>query len=171
MATADLVEYGHRPEAWGALQQRHYLAVPNLSQRIAPSAATRRFLLRRQPWILFDAIGGGRAEPGLGRGNARRLGLAETHIKPHLAVGDVAAGQAAVPHRREEPASYRPTATARKNGPLRDPAGRTICNSGRAPPPPENTPPSGPPPVARFATPVGLRPPFVTHPATLPHHD
>jgi hypothetical protein len=28
---------------------------------------------------------------------------------------------------------------------------------------PENTAPCGDPPVARFATPVGLRPPFVTH--------
>jgi hypothetical protein len=35
MATPDLVENGHRPQAWGALQQRHYLAVPNLRQRIA----------------------------------------------------------------------------------------------------------------------------------------
>jgi hypothetical protein len=105
MAAPDLVENGHRPQAWSALQQRHYRAVPNLRQRIATSAAARRFLLRRQPWILFNAIGGGGAEPGLGCGNGRRLGLAETHVQPHLASGDVAAGQAAVPHRREEPAS------------------------------------------------------------------
>src|SRR5437763_7299168 len=131
MAAPDLVENGHRPQAWGALQQGHYLTVPNLSQRIATSAAARRFLLRRQPWILFDTIGGGGAEPGFGRGNARRLGSAETHIQPHLAVGDVAAGQAAVPHWREEPTSYRPTATARKHGPLRGRAGRQIRNSGR----------------------------------------
>src|SRR5689334_15469978 len=134
MAAPDLVENGHRPQAWGALQQRHYLAVPNLSQRISTSAATRRFLLRRQPWILFETIGGGGAEPGFRRGNARRLGSAETHIQPHLAVGDVAAGQAAVPHWREEPASYRPIATARKHGPLRGRAGRQIRNSGRATP-------------------------------------
>ena len=75
MATPDLVENGHRPKAWSALQQRHYLAVPNLSERVATSAATRRFLLRRQPWILFDAIGGGGTEPCLGRGNSRRVGL------------------------------------------------------------------------------------------------
>src|SRR5438105_1504813 len=131
MAAPDLVKNGHRPQAWGALQQRHYLAVPNLSQRIATSAATRRFLLRWQPSILFETIGGGGAEPGFGRGNARRLGSAETHIQPHLAVGDVAAGQAAVPHSREEPTSYRPTAT------------------------PGNTAPCGAAPVARFATPSG----------------
>ena len=134
MAVPDLVENGHRPQAWDALQQGHYLTVPNHGQRIATSAAARRFLLRRQPWILFDTIGGGGAEPGFGRRNGRLIGLTETHIQPHLAVGDVAAGQAAVPHRREEPASYRPTATARKRGPLRGPAGQQIRYSGRATP-------------------------------------
>jgi hypothetical protein len=104
------------------------------SNQLREAPAARRSLLRRQPRILFDTIGGGGAEPGFGRGNGRRLGLAETHIQPHLAVGDVAAGQAAVPHRGEEPASYRPTATARKHDPLRGPAGRQIRNSGRATP-------------------------------------
>jgi hypothetical protein len=47
----------------------------------------------------------------------------------------------------KNPLPIRPTVTARKHGPLQ----------GRA--------------VARFATSVGLRPPFVTHPATLPHPD
>src|SRR5215469_5735588 len=122
---------GRRP---GALFNNGYLAVPNLSERVATAAATPRFLLRRQPWILFDTIGGRGAEPGFGRGDGRRLDLAETHIQPHLAVGDVAAGQAVVPHRGEKPASYRPTATARKRGPLRGPAGRQIRNSGRATP-------------------------------------
>src|SRR5215471_18143774 len=36
MATPDLVENGHWPQARGALQQGHYLAVPNRRQRIAP---------------------------------------------------------------------------------------------------------------------------------------
>src|SRR3954454_17430669 len=66
----------------------------------------RRLLLRREPRVLFNAIGGGSAEPGLGRGNPRRLSLTQTHEKPHLAIGDVAAGQGAVPHRHEEHASY-----------------------------------------------------------------
>jgi hypothetical protein len=52
MAAPDLVENGHRPQAWGALQQRHHLDVPDHSQRIATSAAARRFLLRQLPWIL-----------------------------------------------------------------------------------------------------------------------
>jgi hypothetical protein len=45
MAAPDLVENGYRSQARGALQQRHHLAVPDRSQRIVPSTATRRFLL------------------------------------------------------------------------------------------------------------------------------
>ena len=41
----------------------------------APAPA-RCLPLRRQPGVLLDAIGGGGAEPGFGRGNRRRLGLA-----------------------------------------------------------------------------------------------
>src|SRR5205807_80789 len=106
MAAPDLVENGDRPQARNAFEQRYHLAVPNRGQWIPPSAATRRSLLRREPEILLHAIGAGGAEPGLGRGDARRLGLADSHVQPHLAVGDVAPGQAVVPHRREEPASY-----------------------------------------------------------------
>ena len=80
MAALDLVKNGHRAQTRRALQQRHHLAVPNQSQRISSPPAARRSLLRRQPRILFDAIGGRHAEPGFGRGNGRRLGLAETHI-------------------------------------------------------------------------------------------
>ncbi len=79
VAAADLVKNGDRPQARGALEQRHHLAVPNRSQRISPPALARHFLLRREAGVLFDAIGGGGAEPGLGRGDDRRLGLAQTH--------------------------------------------------------------------------------------------
>ena len=52
MAASDLVKNGDWPQARGALQQGHYLTVPNHGQRIATSAAARRFLLRQLPWIL-----------------------------------------------------------------------------------------------------------------------
>jgi hypothetical protein len=39
-----------------------------------------------------------------------------------------------VPHRREEPASYRPTANARKHGPLQSRRGRQIRDFSRATP-------------------------------------
>jgi hypothetical protein len=134
MAAPDLVKNGHRPQARNALEQRHHLAVPNRCQRILPPAPAWRSLLRREPGILFDAIGSGNAEPGLGRGNNRHLGLAETHVQPHLAIGDVAAGQAAVPHRVKNPLPIRPAATARKLRLLRRRAVRQIRDFSRATP-------------------------------------
>jgi len=71
-AAAQLVEHGDRPQPGGALLQRHNLAVPHPGQRIAPAAFARRLLLRRQPRVLLDAVGGRGAEPGLGRGDHRR---------------------------------------------------------------------------------------------------
>src|SRR5438477_4758134 len=84
MAAPDLVENSDRPQARNALEQRHHLAIPNRCQRILPPAPARRSLLRREPGVLLNAIGGRGAEPGFGRGNGRRLGLAETHVQPYM---------------------------------------------------------------------------------------
>ena len=45
MAPPDLVENGDRPQARGALQQRHHIAVPNSGKRISPPTVAGRFLL------------------------------------------------------------------------------------------------------------------------------
>jgi hypothetical protein len=45
MAAPDLVKNGHRPQDRSVLQQGHHLTVPDRSQRIVPSTATRCFLL------------------------------------------------------------------------------------------------------------------------------
>jgi hypothetical protein len=74
--TSKPVKNGDWPQAWGVLQQGHHLAAPNCGQRIPPPAPARCWFLPRQPGGLLDAIGGGGAEPGLGRGYRRRLGLA-----------------------------------------------------------------------------------------------
>ena len=134
MAAPDLVENGDRPQTRGAVQQGHHLAVPNHSQRVVSPATTRCFPLRREPGILLDAIGSGGAEPGLGRGNASRFALAETHKQPHLAIGDVATGQGAVPHRREEPASYPAGRDRQTTRPFQGRAVRRIRNVSRATP-------------------------------------
>src|SRR6266481_2116064 len=63
-------------------------------------------------------------------------------------------------NRREEPASYPADRDRQKTRPLAGPRRS-----------PENTAPCGAAPVARFATSVGLRPPFVAHPATVSHPD
>jgi hypothetical protein len=85
--------------------------------------------------ILFDAISSDGSEPGLGCRNSQRLGLAKAHIQPHLAIGDVAARQAAAPHQREELGSYRRLRTPQKRGPVRRRADLQIRNFGRATPP------------------------------------
>src|SRR5260370_2854376 len=94
MAAPDLVENGDRPQARNAFEQWYHLAVPNRGQWIPPPAATRRSLLRREPEILLHAIGAGGAEPSPGRADARRLGLADSHVQPPLAGRAVGAGPA-----------------------------------------------------------------------------
>src|ERR1700732_527739 len=95
---ADLIEDGDRPQARSALEQRHHLAVPNLAQRIRPPPAARRLFLRREAGISLAAVARGGREPGPGGGNGWCLGVAETHVQPHLAIGDVAAGGGAASH-------------------------------------------------------------------------
>ena len=123
----------------------------SLSQTAASGSRRRRsrgaFFCDGSRGSCFDAIGGGGAEPGLGRGDDRRLGLAETHVQPHLAIGDVAAGQGRFLIGVKNPLPIRPAATASQRAP---------CGAA---------------PFAGFATSVGLRPPSVTHPATLSHPD
>jgi hypothetical protein len=113
MAASDLVKNSDRSQARHALKEGHDLALPNRRQRILPSAPARCFLLRREPWVLLNAISGSCAEPGLGRGNARRLSVVQTHIQPHLAIGDVAAGQGRFLIGMKNPLPIRPAATAR----------------------------------------------------------
>ena len=123
----------------------------SLSHTPASGSGRRRprgaLLLGRQPRIGFNPIGGCGAEPGLRRSDGRGVGLARTHIQPHLTVGDVGAGQALI-------------LISVKNQMLTQPL----------------RPPDAPPVRRRcadagVATPVGLRPPFVTTPASHSHPD
>lgn len=141
MTPPELIEDGDRTQAGDALEQRDYLTVPDRGQRVRPPPVPRRLPLRRQSWVLLDAIGAGGAEPGFGRGDNRRLGLAQTHVQPHLLVGDVAAGQGQVLIGVKNLLPIRSVATASQRAPF------------------------GAAPFAGFATSLGLRPPDVTHPA------
>ena len=97
MAPPDFFEHRNRPNAGGRLQDRHNFAVPNLRQRIRPPSTTRRFLLRGQPRIILNPVAGCLAEAGLGGSNGSIVGLSAIHVKPHLVVGDVEAGQCLIP--------------------------------------------------------------------------
>jgi hypothetical protein len=93
MTTANLLEDGDRTDARRRRQHRHDLALPYAGQRIGTATAARHLLLRWQPWIGFKPIGGCGAEPGLRRSGGRGVGVARTHIQPHLTVVDVEAVQ------------------------------------------------------------------------------
>ena len=97
MTPPDLFQHGNRANARRCLQHRHDLCVPDGGKWIgAPSAALRRFL-RRQARILLDPVAGRGAEAGLGGSDGRVVGLSVNHVKPHLVVGYVEAGQCLIP--------------------------------------------------------------------------
>jgi hypothetical protein len=93
MATANLLEDGHGANTGCRLQHRHDLAVPHSGERIGTAAPTRLLLLRRQPRIGFNPIGGGGGKPGFRGSNRRDVALTGLHVQPRLAVGGVSARQ------------------------------------------------------------------------------
>src|SRR3954454_21283445 len=80
-------------------------------------------------------------------GHPRWLAAPTPHIQPHLAIGDVAAGQGRFLIGMKNPLPIRPAVIASR----RAPSGAAL--------------------FAGFPTSVGLRPPAVTNPATLSHPD
>ena len=97
MASPDLFEHRNGPNAGSRLQDRHDLAVPNLGQRVWPTAATKRLLLRGQPRVILDAVAGCSAEAGFGGRSGGVFALSVSHIQPHLVVGNVKTGQLSDP--------------------------------------------------------------------------
>jgi hypothetical protein len=82
MPPANLLENRHHPQLGCHLQHRHDLALPHGGERVGTTAAARRLLLRRQPWIDFDPIGTGGRKSGFRR---RRVALTRLHVQPRLA--------------------------------------------------------------------------------------
>jgi hypothetical protein len=111
-----LLENRDRPQARRALQKRHDLAFPDPGQRVRPAPSPWRGLLRRRAGTGLDPVRGGSAETGPRGGDRDRFCPAERHVQPHLAVGDMAAGQRRLPRgegahsaaRRPQPPAARP---------------------------------------------------------------
>src|SRR5258705_13027273 len=80
--------------------------MPIRRQRIGPAPPPRLLLLRRQPRIVLDPVGGRSREPRLGRGGLGAQCLSVTHVQPHLVIGDVEAGQALIPRCRDESTAW-----------------------------------------------------------------
>lgn len=95
MAPHDLLEDGDRAEPRGILQKWNDLALPDPDERVGPATLPRRRLLGGLSGIVLDPVACGCAEPGLGGRDRRRVCPTELHEQPHLAVGDMAAGQRA----------------------------------------------------------------------------
>src|SRR5690242_1569821 len=148
VAATHLVEDADRAQIGRGLKHRDDLAVPQGGERIGAAAAPRGLLRCRPVWGLLDPVGGRGAEPGLGAGDGRGVGLSVSHVKPYLTVGDMAARQGWGPHWHEDLRSW--------PSPLRPPIGIRPYRDDAD---------------AATVTPVGLRPPSVTAAAFLSHPD
>src|SRR5882724_13312080 len=99
--TANLLEDRHRAEARCGFQHWHDLAVPDTNERVGTPASAWPVLLRWQPRIGFEPIGGRGGKPSLRGGDGRESAPTGLHVQPRLAVGDMSARQAADPFLQE----------------------------------------------------------------------
>jgi hypothetical protein len=96
MAPADLLEHRDGAQAGSGRKHRHDLALPHAGERVGTAALPRLLLVRWQPRIGFDPIGGSRGKPRLRGGDGGDVGVTGLHVQPRLAVGDVSARQALI---------------------------------------------------------------------------
>ena len=149
MAPLHLFEDGHRAQLRRRSQHWHHLGVKERDQRIGTPAPAWLRLGRGRSVILFEAIGGGRADRRL-RGRDRwAVCLSECHVKPHLVIGDMAAGQWADPFTR---ISIQSSSRSRSTDGPRSPR-------------------ESRPSLLTLAPPVGLRPPCAASVRRLSHLD
>src|SRR5260370_195887 len=117
MAPLHLLEDGDRAKPRRRPQHRHDLALEERGEGIRAAAVPHLLLVRGQPAILRDAISRGRADRCLRRRHRRRVCLPELHVKPHLVIGDMAAGQWADPFDEKIHPHTRSVAIARRSVP------------------------------------------------------
>ena len=110
MATLHLFEDRDRAKARSCLQHRDHLRVEEVREGIRPATGSHLIHGRRRPMILFEAIGRGEADRCLRGRDRRAVCLSERHVKPHLVIGDMAAGQRADPFGKEIHPRRRPVA-------------------------------------------------------------
>ena len=98
MAAAEFIEDSDRPQSGRGPQHLDDLIIPDIGERIGSASFSARLLLVGKPGILFNTIGGGRAESGLRAGERLRGKFKKNLI---LTIGDVSAGQNVGPLDRE----------------------------------------------------------------------
>ena len=87
------LEHADRADRRAGLQDRHHLGLEDIGQGIGAAPAARRLVRGHGRRIAVQPVAGGTAEARLRRRNLDGMGLLQGHEKPHLASGDVAAGQ------------------------------------------------------------------------------
>ena len=133
MAPAQFLEHADHPDAGRGLEDRRDLGVPVRLERVWPPPASRLAPGRGQARIGFCTIParGGKSRPGRGGLDGKSLSI--SHVKPHLAVGDVDARQTVNSPRIETNQQFAQAVPGRQRGPgkARRRWGRPY---GRAPP-------------------------------------
>ena len=79
MPAAEFLEDGDRPQSGRGLQHRDDFIVPDIGEGIGSASFSARLLLAGKSGILFEPVGGGRAESGLRAGNRRRMVATQVH--------------------------------------------------------------------------------------------
>src|SRR6185295_13190507 len=93
MAALHLFEDRDRAQTWCRLQHRDHLRVEEVREGIRTATGSHLIYSGWRSMILFETIGRGEADRCLRGRDRRAVCLSERHVKPHLVIGDVAAGQ------------------------------------------------------------------------------
>jgi hypothetical protein len=117
MSPLHLFENRDGPKSGCRRQHRRDLDVEESGEGIGAATASRLLMMRRKPEILLEAIRGGSADRRLRGRYRRRVCLSELHVKPHLVIGDMAAGQRADPLDEKIHPHRRPVAFTRRFAP------------------------------------------------------
>ena len=93
MPAHQFLEHADRADRGAVLQDRHHLGLEDIGQGIGTAPSARRALPGREGRIAGEPVSRGAAEARLRGRDVDCVGLLRGHEKPHLANGDVAAGQ------------------------------------------------------------------------------
>src|ERR1035441_1847951 len=107
MATLHLFEDRDRAETRCRLQHRDHFRIEEVREGIRAAASSHLIYGGRKLMVPLEAISRGGTDRRLRGRDRRAVCLSERHVKPHLVIGDVAAGQWVDPSMRRDRKSTR----------------------------------------------------------------
>ena len=93
MTSLHLLKDRDRSETWRRLQHRDHFRLEEVREGIGTATGSHLLYGRRRSMSLLEAIGGDEADRCLRGRDCWAVCLSERHVKPHLVIGDMAAGQ------------------------------------------------------------------------------